>query len=115
MKYSIVLSKFAFADLDAIYSYIAHDLRSVENAEAQISRIETEITSLTQMPERYRQYEKEPWCSRGVRIVPVNNYCILYIPDHTKKTVTVLRVVYGRRNLDTILTEYEKELRDYTN
>jgi len=43
------------------------------------------------------------------------NYCILYIPDHTKKTVTVLRVVYGRRNLDTILTEYEKELRDYTN
>ena len=44
------------------------------------------------MPERYRKYEKEPWKSRGLRVLPVDNYVVLYIPDSDKKVVTILRV-----------------------
>ena len=33
------------------------------------------------MPKRYRQYELEPWKSRGLRVAPVDNYLVLYIPD----------------------------------
>lgn len=106
MKYSVVLSKYAFADLDAIFDYIAYGLKSAENARALLSRIKNEIISLNQMPERYRRYDKEPWRSRGVRIVSVDNYCILYIPDNEQKNVTIIRVAYGGRNLDTILAEY---------
>ncbi|MFR5076693.1 MAG: hypothetical protein ACLTDX_01095 [[Clostridium] innocuum] len=36
---------------------------------------------LNQMPERFLGYEKEPWHSRGLRIIPVDNYCVFYIPD----------------------------------
>ena len=52
MKYSIVLTETAQADLSAIFRYIAVDLQSVQNANAQLSRIEKAIASLDQMPER---------------------------------------------------------------
>ena len=38
MKYSIVLTETAQADLSAIFRYIAVDLQSVQNANAQLSR-----------------------------------------------------------------------------
>lgn len=42
------------------------------------------------MPERFRKYEKEPWHSRGLHIIPVDNYCVLYIPDMEKAVVSVI-------------------------
>mgnify|MGYP001580458150 CR=1 FL=1 len=33
------------------------------------------------MPERFRGYENEPWKSRGLKMMPVDNYCVLYISD----------------------------------
>lgn len=51
------------------------------------------------MPERYRKYEKEPWKSRGLRILPVDNYVVLYIPNHEKKVVTILRIMYAKRDV----------------
>lgn len=45
MKYSIVLTETAQADLSAIFKYIAVDLQSVQNANAQLSRIEKAIAS----------------------------------------------------------------------
>ncbi len=43
MKYSIVLNETAQADLSAIFRYIAVDLQAVQNANAQLSRIEKAI------------------------------------------------------------------------
>ena len=109
MMYDVVLSAPAERDLYGIFEYIAFHLQSVENAAAQIARIEKQIAALDQMPERYRRYEREPWFGRGVRIVPVDNYCVLYIPNHTEKTVTILRVVYGGRDIERTLAEFEHE------
>ena len=64
--------------------------------------------SLNTMPERYRRYEKEPWKSRGLRVLPVDNYVVLYIPDCDKKVVTILRVMYARRDIDHQLNLYTK-------
>jgi len=61
-----------------------------------------------QMPERFCEYENEPWCSRGLRIMPVDNYCVLYIPDAEKAMVTIIRVMYGGRDIDTQLKKYTK-------
>ena len=46
MKYSIVLTETAQADLSAVFRYIAVDLQSAQNANAQLSRIEKAIASL---------------------------------------------------------------------
>ena len=100
MNYSIVLTETAKADLTAIFRYIAVDLQSVQNANGQLSRIEKAIASLDQMPERYRVYDRKTWHERNLRIMPVDNYLVFYIPTHDDLTVTVMRVLYGSRDID---------------
>ena len=97
MIYEVEVSEQADSDLRGIFEYIAFELQSPENASGQLDRLEEQILSLDTMPERYRKYEKEPWKSRGLRVLPVDNYVVLYIPDSDKKVVTILRVMYAGR------------------
>ena len=109
MKYSIVLTKTAQADLSAIFKYIAVDLQSVQNANAQLSRIEKAIASLDKMPERYRVYDRKNWRERNLRIMPVDIYLVFYVPTHDDTTVTVMRIMYGGRDIDRQLEMLETE------
>lgn len=52
------------------------------------------------MPERYQIYDKEPWKSRGLRVLPVDHYIVLYVVDHDDQIVTILRIMYVRRDRD---------------
>lgn len=65
--------------------------------------------SLEQMPERFREYENEPWHSRGLRIMLVDNYCVLYIPNEESTVVTVIRVMYRGRNIDAQMMQYTRQ------
>ena len=85
MIYEAEVSQQADSDLRGIFEYIAFELQSLENASGQLDRLEEQILSLDTMPERYRKYEKEPWKSRGLRVLPVDNYVVLYIPDSVKR------------------------------
>ena len=100
MKYKIEISEQADKDLRNIYEYIAFELQDPENASGQIDRLEKHILSLDSMPEKYRIYDKEPWKSRGLHILPVDNYVVLYIPDTDTKVVTILRIMYSGRDID---------------
>ncbi len=51
-------------------------------------------------------YESEPWLSRRMGSMPVDNFVVLYIPDDGKGTVTVIRVLYGGRDIDREMREY---------
>ena len=99
MIYEVELSEQADSDLREIFEYIAYELQSPQNASGQLDRLEEQILSLDTMPERYRKYEKEPWKSCGLRVLPVDNYVVLYIPDSDKKVVTILRVMYTGRDI----------------
>ena len=109
MIYEVELSEQADNDLRGIFEYIAFELQSPENASGQLERLEEQILSLDTMPERYRKYEKEPWKSRGLRVLPVDNYVVLYISDSNKKVVTILRVMYAGRDIDNQLNLHTKQ------
>mgnify|MGYP006920100623 FL=1 len=64
--------------------------------------------SLDDMPERYRFYHGELWKSRGLHIVQVDNYCVLCIVDNDDRTVSIIRVMYGGRDIDVQLDKYTK-------
>ena len=100
MNYSIVLTETAQADLAAIFRYIAIDLQSAQSASNQLARLEQAIASLEHMPERYRVYDSAKWRERNLRIMPVDNYLVFYIPTHDDLKVTVTRVMYGGRDID---------------
>ena len=91
MNYKVELSEQADSDLRGIFEYIAFELQSPENASGQLDRLEEQILSLDIMPERYRKYENEPWKSRGLRVLPVDNYVIFYIPDSIRMTIAAFR------------------------
>ena len=109
MIYEVEISEQADSDLRGIFEYIAFELQSPENASGQLDRLEKQILGLDTMPERYRKYEKEPWKSRGLRVLLVDNYVVLYIPDSDKKVVTILRIMYAGRDIDNQLNLHTKQ------
>lgn len=46
--------------------------------------------------------------NRGLHIVPVDNYCVLYTVDNGDMTVSIMRVMYGGRDINTQLDKYTK-------
>ena len=98
MIYSVEISGQAEKDLKGIYEYISFVLFSPVNAAKQLQQIITAISKLDYMPERYRKYEKEPWRSRGLRQMPVNNYIIFYTVNDETHIVTVTAVMYKKRD-----------------
>lgn len=99
MKFEVELTERADRDLRNIFLYIASDLSSPENAEKQINRLWNAIFSLDELPERYRCYEDEPWYSRGMRVLPIDNFVILYIPYLEEKIVRIVTIMYGGRDI----------------
>ena len=83
-------------------------MQTPENVSGQLDRLEACIMDLDHMPKRYRQYELEPWKSRGLRVALVDNYLVLYIPDDDTQVVTIIRVMYGGRDVDTQLDIFTK-------
>ena len=108
MSFRIVMTDQAANDLRGIFEYIAYELKSVQIAEGQLDRLEKNILSLDTMPGRFRLYDKEPWRSRGLRIMPVDNYLVFYIPDTEKETVSIIRIMYGGRDIDAQLRKHTK-------
>ena len=105
MSWKIIYSDRARRDLRNLYEYIAYDLLAPETAAGQAQRILKEIRTLDEMPMRYRLYGEEPWHSRGIRFFPVDHYLVLYLPDKTKSTVHIVRILYGGRDIQKQLRE----------
>lgn len=100
MKFKIILTQQADTDLRCIYEYIAFTLLEPGTASGQLAGIEKGILSLDEMPERFRMFEKEPWRNRELRLMPVDNFIVFYTPKTEDKTVSIIRVMYGGRDID---------------
>jgi toxin ParE1/3/4 len=98
--WKVVYTGQAEHDLRGIYGYIAFSLLEPEIAKKQVKRIMESVVKLNRMPLRHPLYEKEPWHSKGLRILPVDNYLVFYLPVEARKTVVVIRIMYGGRNLE---------------
>ncbi len=105
MNYKVSLAPKAQDDLRSIYEYITVNLQSVQNAEGQSKRLIKAVNSLSYLPERFRKCDNELWESRNLRIMNVDNYKIFYITDNEANTVTVLRIIYGRRNIEELFNQ----------
>ena len=102
MKYTIFIAKKAEEDLGKIFEYLAYKVMAGENAVRQLNRIQTAIESLDEMPLRNRVYDKEPWKTRNLRIMPVDNYLVFYLTETEVLKVTILRIMYGGRDITNI-------------
>ncbi|MCD8157667.1 MAG: type II toxin-antitoxin system RelE/ParE family toxin [Clostridiales bacterium] len=83
-----------------MYEYIAYNLLVPETATIQIQRILKSIWGLDEMPMRYELYDYEPWHSRGLRFLSVDNYIVFYLPKEETNVINVVRILYGKRDLN---------------
>jgi toxin ParE1/3/4 len=109
MIFEIKITEQADSDLRGIFEYIAFELQAPGNAMAQLNRLETSIMKLDEFPKRYCSYQKEPWKSRGIHVMTVDNYAVFYIPDDENQVVMVIRVVYGGCDIDARLNNTQME------
>lgn len=104
MKWTVIYTNTAEQDLRSIYEYIANTLCAPDTAKNLTRQIMDEISSLDEMPNRYAKYDKEPWKDRGLRFFSVKNYVIFYLPNEETKTVYIIRIMYGGRDIEKQLS-----------
>lgn len=108
MSYKIIFTEESEQDLVNVYSYIAMDLLVPETAKNQINRIMNAIKDLDALPFRHKLYQDEPWNSKGLRVLPVNNYLVFYTVIEEEKTVAIIRIMYAGRNINLQLSDTKK-------
>ena len=89
------------------HQYIAFTLQSKINADRQLDRIEREILSLSDMPERYKVLDLGFEAAKTVRMVAVDRYCVIYHVAKERGAVQILRIFYGGRDIPA---ELEKDM-----
>lgn len=100
--YNVNYSPQALEDLRDIYSYIAFELLVPDTAKNQVNRIRKEIRSLDFMPSRFSIVDWEPWKSMEMHKLPIDNYVAFYLIDSDTLTVTVTRILYSGRDIESI-------------
>ena len=91
------------SDLQEIASYITLELMNPESASRIVERINNSGKSLAIMPQRYRLVDDVRLARKGIRMMPVENYFLFYTIDKRRKRVSILRVLYNRRNWKRLL------------
>ncbi|HHX26396.1 MAG TPA: type II toxin-antitoxin system RelE/ParE family toxin [Firmicutes bacterium] len=106
-EWTVVYTEHAERDLRSIFQYIAFSLLEPKIARNQLRRIMDAVAKLDEMPLRYHLYKKEPWHSKGLRVLPIDNYLTFYLPIESKTTVAVIRIMYGGRDIEEQLRQTE--------
>ncbi|MEG1535908.1 MAG: type II toxin-antitoxin system RelE/ParE family toxin [Clostridia bacterium] len=106
-KWSVVYSNVAKQDLSNIYQYIAFELIAPETARKQSDRIMTAIEMLEEMPMRCSLCEKEPWKTRGLKKLLIDNFIVFFLPIEKVKEVLIVTIMYSGRNVDDILAKLD--------
>ena len=99
MKYTVNITRQAKLDITGIHEYISCQLMSPLNASNWLEHIEKRIMGLGIMPNRHRLYDFCQWDKKGMRIMPCGRFVVLYIADSKTKTVSIIRVMYGGRDI----------------
>ena len=103
MDWHVEITVEAEQDVEEIYQYIAVSLQEPGVAWKQTQRIRGKLEKLNHMPERNSIIQDEPWRSREIRRVNIDNYAAFYVLDSKSATVSVLRILYARRDLSSFM------------
>ena len=106
-KYQYRLSQKAADDLDGIVSYIASELSNPQAAADFLSRLEKVIDEIRSFPERGAPVNNEFLSNTKLRKKTVGSYLLYYLSVPETETVYIVRIVYGKRNMEEILRQLD--------
>jgi addiction module RelE/StbE family toxin len=91
----------ALKDLEEIFRYISRELKAPKAAENLLDRIDKAVAALAANPFRHHLFISPKKLSLEYRVLPVNNFSVFYVVE--KQSVEIHRVLYSRRDKDTLL------------
>lgn len=97
-KYSIQFSKEARNDLIEIYSYIKNELKEPNIANKLLNKIKKEIYKLENYSKIYSVIDDNYLRRQDIRKIKISNYLVFYCINDENKIISILRVLYARRN-----------------
>ena len=103
MEYNVIISSRAKQDISKIGKYIAIELYSPVAARKLMNEIENQITNLSHMPKRFALVSDERLALLDIRSVPVKNYNIFYIVSEHTAAVTIISIIYHKRDWTNLL------------
>ena len=106
-KYQYRLSQKAADDLDGIVSYIASELSNPQAAADFLSRLEKVIDEIRSFPESGAPVNNEFLSNTKLRKKTVGSYLLYYLSVPETETVYIVRIVYGKRNMEEILRQLD--------
>ena len=96
---SVVFASAAEYDLNEAYRFIA--LNSSAAAETLLSRVETAVAKLAEMP--LIGHQRRDVNDHRYRFFPVHPYLLAY--QFVEPTLTIVRVLHGARNIPRIMED----------
>ena len=105
MAYDYSFTHEAEKDLDEILHYMTGTLDNPSAALAFMEKLEKAISEIKLFPKCGTLIENEFVTLKDIRKIPISNYLLYYRFNETDECVIILRVIYGRRNMDNILSE----------
>ena len=107
--YTIKITRIAEKDLLEIIQYISEKLKSPIAASNLIDLIEQKIIILEDSPFSCKLIDDEYFQKREIRFLQVKNYLILFKINNDMKEVSIIRILYARRDWINILKENKVE------
>ena len=101
-KYSYKFTETAAQDLDDILHYINDDLCNQSAAKSFYNDILSNINNTRLFPLSGTLVRNEYLQDKSVRQIVVGNYILYYIAKENEKTIYIVRIVYGKMNLEQI-------------
>lgn len=102
-QYKVLMTEPASIDLQSIIGYIADELLEPVIAKKLVSKIKEAVVSLVKLPARHALVTDERLAAQGIRKLIVENYIVLYVISEKNNTVTVIRILHGRRDWEHLL------------
>lgn len=103
MKYKVVLTAPAQNDLLKNAAYISDNLLNPIAADKYLNEATDKLRELADMPYMYATVNDEMLSQLGVRMLRINNYIVFYRINDDEQIVTILRIVYEKRDWQHIL------------
>lgn len=102
-EYSYRFAQSAERDLDEILRYISIDLANPVAAQGFGRKVFEKIDMIRTFPDSCELVDNEFLSDKAVRKLLVDNYVLYYKADYSERTIVIIRIVYGKRNLDEVL------------
>lgn len=101
--FQVFITEPAEHDIHAIVNYVSKELQNPLAAQDLLNKISHNINHLKTFPNRFPLVNDIILANQGIRKATVDHYLIFYTVSETLKHVTIIRILYAKRNWRDLL------------